>query len=261
MAATIDRSNGVDVVNSLAFDFSGVSVLVTGGTSGIGHATARAFADAGAGVMVTGTRPAASEYDVDLSPFDYRQFQASDPGSVDRLLAEVQGLDVLVNNAGANFPGGRDEWEPDAFADSLELNLGSAMRLTVGCRSRLRDSSMAGGASGVNLASMSAFRSVPMVPGYGSAKAGLVALTRNLARAWAADGVRVNAVAPGVIETPMTAPLEHLPELRNAELAHIPLGRFGSAQEVADAILFLSTSAASYVTGATFAVDGGYLLV
>jgi NAD(P)-dependent dehydrogenase (short-subunit alcohol dehydrogenase family) len=102
---------------------------------------------------------------------------------------------------------------------------------------------------------------VAIVPGYASAKAGLVALTRNLAQRWIGDGIRVNAVAPGVIETPMTAPLSVLPELRDAEIAHTPMGRFGTPAEVASTVLFLASAGAGYVTGATFAVDGGYLTV
>jgi NAD(P)-dependent dehydrogenase (short-subunit alcohol dehydrogenase family) len=135
------------------------------------------------------------------------------------------------------------------------------MRLTTACRERLAASGLAGGASVVNLASLSAFRSVPIVPGYGSAKAGLVALTGNLARRWVTDGIRVNAVAPGVIETPMTAPMAAFPELLASEVAHIPMGRLGSTDEVVGAVLFLCSAAASYITGHTLVVDGGYLLV
>lgn len=248
-------------MNDATFDFTDAAVLVTGGTSGIGHATATAFAAAGARVTVTGTRSSADAYETDLDAFGYHQLEATDPGSIDRLLGSLRQLDVLVNNAGANFPGGRDEWEPDTFATALDLNLNGPMRLTTGCRRLLAESTLTGGGGVVSIVSMSAFRSVPIVPGYGAAKAGLVALTWNLARAWADDGIRVNAVAPGVIETPMTAPLAVLPELRDAELAHTPMGRFGSPQEVAGAVLFLSSAAASYVTGATLAVDGGYLVV
>ena len=140
---------------------------------------------------------------------------------------------MLVNNAGANFPGGRDEWEPDTFAAALASNLVGPMRLTIGCRDRLAASTLDGGASVVNMASLAAFRSIPIVPGYGSAKAGLVTLTRNLARQWVADGIRVNAVAPGVIDTPMTAPMAQFPELLDAELAHTPMGRLGTPDEIA----------------------------
>lgn len=246
--------------NHLSFDFSGAAVVVTGGTSGIGHAVATAFGAAGAEVTVTGTRAAPDLYDTDLSRFTYHQVEMSDPASVDRLVASLGRLDVLVNNAGANFPGGRDEWEPDTFAAALALNLVGPMRLTTGCRPLLAASSMAGGASVINMVSLAAFRPIPIVPGYGSAKAGLAALTGNLAKLWNPQGIRVNAVAPGVIDTPMTAPMAAFPELLDAELAHIPMGRLGTPDEIVGAVQFLASSAAAYITGHTLVVDGGYLL-
>jgi NAD(P)-dependent dehydrogenase (short-subunit alcohol dehydrogenase family) len=248
-------------VNRISYDFTDAAVLVTGGTSGIGHAIATLFAQAGADVTITGTRPRASQYDTPLDDFSYQELQLNDSASIDALVASVRRLDVLVNNAGANFPGGRDEWEPDTFATAIQLNLNGPMQLTTGCRAALRESNMEGGASVVSVVSMSAFRSVPLVPGYGSAKAGLVTLTGNLARLWAADGIRVNAVAPGVIDTRMTAPLTQLPDLLAAEMAHTPMSRMGTPGEVAGAVAFLASTAASYVTGHTLAVDGGYLVV
>jgi 3-oxoacyl-[acyl-carrier protein] reductase len=248
------------VTNGVTFDFTGAAVLVTGGTSGIGRAVATAFASAGASVTVTGTRGSPRDYEADLTPFSYHQLEMTDSNSIDALAGSLDRLDVLVNNAGANFPGGRDEWEPDTFATALTLNLVGPMRLTSGCRDRLGASTMDGGGSVVNMASMAAFRSVPIVPGYGSAKAGLVALTRNLARHWVHDGIRVNAVAPGVIDTPMTAPMVQFTELLDVELAHTPMGRLGAPEEIAGAVLFLSSAAASYITGHVLAVDGGYLL-
>src|ERR1700757_5060948 len=238
------------------FDFIGTEALITGGTSGIGYATAVLFRDAGAQVAITGTKPAAADYDVDLSGMTYHQLQITNHDSVDALAQKFARLDVLVNNAGANFPGGLDESKPEGFEASVGLNLTGPYRLTVGLYRALRASTAAGGASVVNLASMSALRAVPLVPGYGAAKAGIVGITRNLAVKWARKGIRVNAVAPGTIETPMTAPMHHVAELVDTELAHIPLQRFGSVGEIAPTVAFLCTEQSSYTNGALFVVDG-----
>lgn len=240
----------------ITFDFSGTHALVTGATSGIGHATALLLRDAGAEVTITGTRPSAGDYDVDLSGMDYRQLDLTAAASVDALIAGIPTLDVLVNNAGANFPGGRDESSPEGFSSSVALNLTGPYRLLTGLRDKLAVSTAAGGASVVNLASMSALRAVTLVPGYGSAKAGIVCLTRNLAVKWAGDKIRVNAVAPGTIDTPMTAPMHAVPAILEAELAHIPAARFGTAGEIAPTIAFLCTEHSSYTSGALFVVDG-----
>jgi NAD(P)-dependent dehydrogenase (short-subunit alcohol dehydrogenase family) len=247
--------------NGLTFDFADTSVLVTGGTSGIGHAVASAFAAAGAAVTVTGTRDAAEDYDVDLSAFRFLSLQVRDADAVDALAAGLEQLDVLVNNAGASFPDGQDEWDPDGFASALELNVEGAMRLTVRLHDALAASSMAGGASVVNLVSMTAFRSTTIVPGYSAAKAALLALTRNLAVHWVGDGIRVNAVAPGLIDTPMTAPMRSFPELLDAEVSRAAMSRMGTPEEVAAAVLFLCCEASAFTTGSALAVDGGYLAV
>lgn len=241
------------MTRTTTFDYTGARVLVTGGSSGIGHATARAFVAAGADVTVTGTRPAAA-VDVPLDGLDYRQVELRDTDAVDALGASFDRLDVLVNNAGANFPDGGDEWQPDVFEQALMLNLAGAFRLTVACRPALR----AAGGSVVNLTSLSAIRAVPFVPGYAAAKAGLVSTTITLAAAWAADGVRVNAVAPGVVHTRMTEPMMGISSVVDQQLAHIPMGRFGTPEEIASAILYLGSDAASYVTGQVLLVDGGY---
>jgi NAD(P)-dependent dehydrogenase (short-subunit alcohol dehydrogenase family) len=238
------------------FDFTGTTALITGATSGIGHAVAVLFRDAGADVTVTGTKPGAGDYDTDLSGMTYRQLVLTDGNSIDALAQGISVLDVLVNNAGANFPGGLDESAPDGFAASVALNLTGPYRLTVALRTALRASTATGGASVVNLASMSALRAVPLVPGYGAAKSGIVNVTRNLAVKWAKYGIRVNAVAPGTIDTPMTAPMHAAPELVASEIGHIPAGRMGSVDEVAPTIAFLCTAQSSYTSGAVFVVDG-----
>ncbi len=133
------------------------------------------------------------------------------------------------------------------------------MRLTVRSHHALAASDLAGGASVVNLVSMTAFRSTTIVPGYSAAKAALLALTRNLAVHWAGDGIRVNAVAPGLIDTRMTEPMKAFPDLLEAELSRAVLHRMGSPDEVAAAVLFLSCEASAFTTGSVLAVDGGYL--
>jgi 3-oxoacyl-[acyl-carrier protein] reductase len=247
------------MTNRLSFDFAGTTVLVTGGTSGIGHAIASAFAAAGAEVTITGTRAAASDYEPDLSRFTYRTLEMRNRQAIDVLAAAMGGVDVLVNNAGANFPDGRDEWDPDGFSAALELNVEGAMRLTMGLHPALAASAMAGGASVVNLISMTAFRSTTIVPGYAAAKAALLTLTRNLAARWAPEGIRVNAVAPGLIDTPMTAPMKAFPDVLEAELGRGLVPRMGRPEEVAAAALFLSSESSGFITGSVLAVDGGYL--
>jgi NAD(P)-dependent dehydrogenase (short-subunit alcohol dehydrogenase family) len=245
--------------NKVSFDFSGVSVLVTGGTSGIGYAISSAFADAGASVTVTGTRTSAADYDTELSRFAYKQLEMRDGEAVDALAASLGSLDVLVNNAGANFPDGLDEWSPEGFQASLAMNVEGAQRLSVRSREALAKSTMPGGASVVNVISMMTYRATTIVPGYSSSKAALLALTRNLALHWVNDGIRVNAVAPGLIDTPMTAPMKPFQEMLDGELAKQMMRRMGTPEEVAAAVLFLSSEASSFTTGTAFAVDGGYL--
>lgn len=240
----------------VSFDFTGTTALITGGTSGIGYATAVLFRDAGVDVTITGTKAAAEEYDADLSGMAYHQPHIADPDSVDALAQKFSRLDVLVNNAGANFPGGLDESKPDGFEASVALNLTGPYRLTVKLYGGLKASTAAGGASVVNLASLSALRAVTLVPGCGAAKAGVICVTRNLAVKWAGKGIRVNAVAPGTIDTPMTAPMHIAQELVDSELAHIPLRRFGSVDDIAPTVAFLCTEQCSYTSGAVFVVDG-----
>ncbi|WP_006245724.1 SDR family NAD(P)-dependent oxidoreductase [Mycolicibacterium tusciae] len=235
------------------FDFAGTEALITGGTSGIGHATATLFRDAGATVTVTGTKAGPGEYGTDLTGMTYRQLLLTEASSIDELVSATSTLDVLVNNAGANFPGGLNEAEPDGFEASVALNLTAPYRLTVGLRKALAAS---GGASVVFLSSLSALRAVTMVPGYGAAKAGIASLTHNLAVKWAPRGIRVNAVVPGVIDTPMTELAQTVPEIIDAELTRIPLGRLGTPAEIAGTIAFLCTEQSSYTSGALFVIDG-----
>lgn len=243
---------------SVTFDFSGCRVLVTGGSSGIGSQIAADFLCAGAGVSITGTRPKASDYDVDLSAYDYHPCRMTEPDDIARVAGAMPALDVLVNNAGANLPGGRNEWQPEVFEEVVAINLFGAFRMAVACKKLLGRSAIEGGGSIVNLASMSSFFAVPIVPGYGAAKAGVVQMTKNLAVAWVHDGVRVNAIAPGLIESNMTAVMKGVEVLEKPHMDRTPMGRWGTPKDVSPAILFLSSPAARFITGQTLPVDGGY---
>lgn len=245
-------------MNTLRFDFTGARVLVTGGTSGIGLAIAGAFADAGAVVTITGTRTEPRAYEPDLSRFAYRQLDVRDGDAIARLAGGLDALDVLVNNAGANFARQPSEWDPEVFEDSVRLNLTGAFRLALACKPQLARSALDGGASVLNVTSMSAFFAVPVIPAYGAAKAGIVQMTKNLAVAWAADRIRVNAVAPGLIATRMTAGMKGVAAIEKPQLDRTAMKRWGTPGEVAPTFLYLASAAARFVTGAVVCVDGGY---
>ncbi|MBM4265898.1 MAG: SDR family oxidoreductase [Deltaproteobacteria bacterium] len=240
------------------FDYSGLHVLVTGGSNGIGLGIAAAFAEAGAAVTITGRRAFASEYESDLSRFTYHPLDVTDGGAIESLAASLSSLDVLVNNAGANLPGGRDEYVPDVFEESVRINLFGAYRMAAACKPLLARSALEGGASVVNLASMASYFGIVFVPGYGAAKAGIVQMTKTLAAAWARERIRVNAVAPGLTRSNMTARIQELPEFVRADFARMPMSRWGTPEDVAPAVLFLASPAAGFITGQTLPIDGGY---
>lgn len=240
------------------FDFKQATVLVTGGSNGIGEGIARAFLAAGARVHITGRAASAADYGKDLSAFTYHPLDVSDNAAIDALAKAIPMLDILVNNAGASLPGGRSEYEPDVFEEAVRINLTSAYRLAHAFLPQLSASTLAGGASVIGLASMSSLFGIEIVPGYGSAKTGLVGMTKALAVAWAKHGIRVNAIAAGLIESNMTAAMMTVEEMTAPMLARTPLQRFGAPQDIAEPILFFCSPAASYITGQTLAVDGGF---
>lgn len=236
------------------FDFSGTHVVVTGGTSGIGRATAEAFAVAGAHVLITGTRESLDEYPEAPRGVAYRALRLDDAASIARFADTVERLDVLVNNAGHTMPGA-------SFAEVVQVNLTAVHELSMRLHGKLRTSELPGGAGVVNLASMMSFFGSPWFPGYGAAKAGIVQLTRTLAAAWAPDRIRVNAVAAGSVPTGMTAQYANDPAIRELVNSKTPMGRWAEPREIAEPILYLCSSAASFVTGHTLVADGGYSII
>lgn len=248
-------------MSKVTHDYSGATVLVTGGTSGIGAATAAAYRKAGADVIITGTRAAPDAYEADLSGYRYLQMDIEDGASIDAMAASIPSLDILINNAGMALPSlGLDEYEPEIFARSVNMLLVGAFRVSRRLVDHLIASKIAGGASIVGIGSMSSYFGIPIVPGYGAAKTGLVGLTRALAVKWGADGVRVNAVAAGLTRSGMTAGTFAQEEWTVPTMQRTPLGRLGEPEDIAAAILFLTSRDASWITGQTLAVDGGYTI-
>lgn len=245
----------------ITFDYRGASVLVTGGTSGLGEAIARAYRDAGADVLITGTRPAITAYAGDFAGFRYLPLDVEDNAAVDALADSIERIDILINNAGmAFFNVGLDERDPDIFERVLRVHLSSGYRLAHRCVDKLTKSRLPGGGSIVGLASTASIFGYGSVPGYGAAKTGVGGLIRSLAAGLGPRNIRCNAVAVGFTRTKMTGVVFEDGSTANQMLSRTPLGRHGHPNDVAGAILFLTSAAASWISGQTLVVDGGYTI-
>ncbi|MBW2942208.1 SDR family NAD(P)-dependent oxidoreductase [Zhongshania aquimaris] len=240
--------------NSLDFNFTGADILVTGGTSGIGLSIARRFQAAGANVTVTGTRESKLDYTESLDGMHYRQLVLENLDDVTAYGESLTKLDILVNNAGRTC--GLDEFEKE-----LLINLTAVQKLTTACFNAISKSQLEGGGSIINLASMMSYFGSPYFPGYGAAKAGIVQMTKTYGAMWGRNNVRVNSVAAGSIATRMTESYVNDQAVYDLVVNKTPLYRWGSPDDISSAVLFLSSSSASFITGQTLVVDGGYSII
>lgn len=236
--------------------FKGRQVLVTGGTSGIGAAIARAFAAEGATVLVTGaTVQEVADAKATMPAIAAEVLDVRDGAAVQSLVSGFKQLDHVVNCAGVIKRVA--EHDPEVFADVININLTGTMRVCTAARPKLKERS----GTIVNMASVLSFFGGGLVPGYSASKGGIAQLTKSLAIAYAEDAIRVNAIAPGWIATPLTQALQNSEERSAAILSRTPLKRWGRPEDIAGGALFLSSPLASFVTGVVLPIDGGYLAV
>lgn len=245
----------------MQLSFDGQLAVVTGGASGIGLATAQAFQAAGAEVVILDVNMSAA-----LPPALAGRVRHADllrpetvVEAIDAVAAEFgRPPDVFVNSAGAVFPARLLDMDLDLWRRTIDLNLTGTF---VGCQAVARRMVKAGRAGSiVCISSMAGFSGISTRAAYAAAKAGVISLTKSMAVEWGEHGIRVNAVAPGAVQTPLTA-LAHTGDnapLLEGILRRAPLGRYGTPEEVAGLVLFLAHPHAAYITGETVVVDGGF---
>lgn len=240
-------------------DFTGKRVLVVGGSSGIGNGIAHAFRLRGASVHVWGTRASAADYDPadgsDLSGLGYTCVDVGDPDAIEAAPMPFASLDVLVQCQGTVVYR-RGEFEREGWDKVMAVNLDSLMHIARKFRLQLSETR----GSIVIVSSVSGLKANIGNPAYAASKAGAISLTKTLGQAFAADGIRVNGLAPGLVDTKLTKVTTAHPQRLEGALGAIPQRRMGTPADMAGAAIFLASPLASYVTGHTLVVDGGLSL-
>jgi 3-oxoacyl-[acyl-carrier protein] reductase len=240
-------------------DFTGKRALVVGGSSGIGNGIARGFRDAGAQVHVWGTRPSADDYRPedggDLSGMHYTQMDVSNAGALATHTPGFDTLDVLVCCQGT-VRYGREEFERPGWDAVMDVNINSVMD----CARLFHPHLKAAGGSLIIVSSVAGFNAAIGNPAYSASKHAAVGLTKTLGAAWASEGIRVNGIAPGLVDTKLTKVTTANPKRLEGALRSIPQGRLGLPEDMAGAALFLASPLAAYVCGQTLIVDGGLSL-
>ena len=236
-------------------DLTGKVALVTGGASGIGYAIAEGFKEAGAEVIVTAKSDESLEkcnVETKFGAIRKYKLDVTNDISIEKIFEEIDDLHILVNNAGIVKRG--LEYRIEHFADVINTNLMGVMRMSHEALPKL---ALTHG-NIINIASMFSFFGSPMSPGYTASKTGLVGLTKSLANGWSQYHVRANAIAPGYIETKLTKPLQEEAEEREKITERTAMKKWGVPKDIAGAAVYLASDRASYTTGTTITVDGGY---
>jgi 2-deoxy-D-gluconate 3-dehydrogenase len=252
-------------MNLSAFNLTGKNALVTGSRTGLGRAMAIGLAEAGANVMVHGTKESgldevcvairatgvkSARMTADLSD------QQAPARLMDAMLAEFGSIDILINNAGIARRKPAADYSLEEWNLVIQVNLTSVFQMA---QLAGRHMIAKGGGKIINVASLLSYQGGILVPAYAAAKGGIATLTMALANEWAPKGVNVNAIAPGYMSTDLTAALENDPARSRAIVDRIPAGRWGSPKDLAGAAVFLASSASDYVHGTVLSVDGGWL--
>ncbi len=230
------------------FSVAGKTVLISGGTGGIGMAFANAFAGAGATPILADLKPPGAP-----TPFRYEPLDVRDDAAVRALAARVAALDVLIHCAGRLIR--HEEHQPEVFADIVDIHLTGNMRLATAFRPHLAATK----GCLINIGSMYSYFGAPMIPAYAAAKTAIIGLTKSLALAYAEDGIRVNAIAPGWIATEISRRGREEPAFNEKVMHRLPTKRWSAPEELAGTAVFLASPAAQLINGVTIPVDGGYV--